>query len=95
MSLTQEQIKKLSQDLAKIKNSDVKLAQDVNNIIQYIELLEEVDTTGIEPTVSVIHQENILREDIETQKVTTPQELLTCSKQKVIAKQIAVTNIMK
>lgn len=95
MSLTQEQIKKLSEDLAKIKNNDPKLAEDVNNIIGYIDLLDEVDTTGIEATVSVVHQENILREDVETPKQTTPDELLACSKQKIIAKQIAVTNIMK
>jgi hypothetical protein len=33
MTLTQEQIKKLSQDLTKIKNNDPKLVEDVNNII--------------------------------------------------------------
>jgi hypothetical protein len=33
MTLTQEQIKKLSQELTKIKNDDPKLAEDVNNII--------------------------------------------------------------
>jgi aspartyl/glutamyl-tRNA(Asn/Gln) amidotransferase C subunit len=95
MSLTQEQIKKLSEELAKIRNNDPKLADDVNNIIGYIDLLDEVDTTWIEPTVSVVHQENILREDIETEKTTTPQDLLACSKQKIVARQIAVTNIMK
>jgi Asp-tRNA(Asn)/Glu-tRNA(Gln) amidotransferase C subunit len=45
MSLTQEQIKKLSEELAKIRNNDPKLADDVNNIIGYIDLLDEVDTT--------------------------------------------------
>lgn len=95
MSLTQEQIKKLSEELAKIKNNDPKLAEDVNNIIGYIDLLDEVDTTWVEATVSVVHQENILREDVETEKVTTHQDLLACSKQKIVARQIAVTNIMK
>jgi hypothetical protein len=33
MTLTQEQIKNLSQNLTKIKNDDPKLAADVNNII--------------------------------------------------------------
>jgi Asp-tRNA(Asn)/Glu-tRNA(Gln) amidotransferase C subunit len=54
-----------------------------------------VDTTWIEATVSVVHQENVLREDVETPKSTSPQDLLACSKQKIVARQIAVTNIMK
>lgn len=95
MSLTQEQIEKLSQNLTKIKNDDPKLVEDVNNIIGYIDLLNEVDTTGVEPTVSVVQQENTLRADVETQKETTTKELLACSPQKVVADQIAVSNIMK
>jgi aspartyl-tRNA(Asn)/glutamyl-tRNA(Gln) amidotransferase subunit C len=95
MTLTQEQIEKLSQNLTKIKNDDPKLVADVNNIIGYIDLLNEVDTDGVEPTVSVVNQENTLRADVETQKETTTKELLDCSAQKVVANQIAVPNIMK
>ncbi|MCP4523012.1 MAG: hypothetical protein GY828_02210, partial [Candidatus Gracilibacteria bacterium] len=94
-TLTQDQIKKLSESLTKIKNSDPKLAEDVSNIINYIDLLDSVDTQGVLPTVSVVEQKNTLRADIETEKETTPDELLACSKQKVVAKQIAVSNIMK
>ena len=95
MTLTQDQIKKLSQDLTKIKTSDPKLVEDVNNIIGYIDLLNEVNTDWVPATVSVVEQENTLRSDIETQKDTTTQELLNCSPQKVVAQQIAVSNIMK
>lgn len=95
MTLTQEQIKKLSQDLTKIKNDDPKLVEDVNNIIWYIDLLNEVDTDWIKPTISVVNQENTLRADVETTKETTTKDLLNCSSQKIIAQQIAVTNIMK
>lgn len=95
MTLTQDQIKNLSQNLTKIKNDDPKLAEDVNNIIWYIDLLNEVNTDGIEATVSVVQQENTLRSDLETTKDTTTQELLNCSPQKVVAGQIAVSNIMK
>ena len=95
MTLTQEQIKKLSQNLTKIKNDDPKLLEDVNNIIGYIDLLDEVDTQGVEPTVNVVKQENTLRADQETTKETTTKQLLDCSSQKVVANQIAVSNIMK
>lgn len=95
MTLTQEQIKNLSQNLTKIKNDDPKLAADVNNIIWYIDLLNEVNTDWVEPTVSVVKQENTLRADVETQKETSTKDLLACSPQKVVADQIAVSNIMK
>ncbi|MDD3145032.1 MAG: aspartyl/glutamyl-tRNA amidotransferase subunit C [Candidatus Gracilibacteria bacterium] len=94
MSLTQEQIEKLSKNLSKIKLDNEKLGQDINGILKYIDLLNEVDTTGVIPTISVIDSENILREDIEIRSID-PKDLLACSNQKVIANQIAVSNIMK
>jgi len=96
MSLTQEQIEKLSQKLTKLKTQDPKLAADVSSILDYIDLLNEVDTTGVHPTVSVVQQTSSLRKDeVEENKISSKKELLNCSKQKVIADQIAVQNIMK
>lgn len=95
MSLTQEQIEKLSKNLSKINVNSWKIANDINGILDYIDLLNEVDTTWVIPTVSVIETENILREDIEGSKNITRAELLACSNQKVIADQIAISNIMK
>jgi Asp-tRNA(Asn)/Glu-tRNA(Gln) amidotransferase C subunit len=45
MDLTQEQIKKLANNLSKLDLNDEKLGQDINGIIKYIDLLAEVDTT--------------------------------------------------
>ncbi|MFK7780422.1 MAG: Asp-tRNA(Asn)/Glu-tRNA(Gln) amidotransferase subunit GatC [Candidatus Gracilibacteria bacterium] len=95
MSVTQEQIEKLSKNLSKINVDSKKLTGDVNGILKYMELLNEVDTTGIKPTVSIIESENNLREDIEKPKAISREELLQCSNQKIIADQIALTNIMK
>jgi len=95
MSLTQEQIEKLSKNLSKIKLEDEKLANDINEILKYIDLLNEVDTSWVAPTVSVVEKENTLRDDIETEKETEVKDLLNCSKQKVVANQIAISNIMK
>lgn len=94
MSLTQEQIEKLSKNLSKIKIDNEKLGQDVNGILHYIDLLNEVDTTWVKPTTSVVESENLLREDIEKRDIE-PKELLSCSRQKIIANQIAISNIMK
>lgn len=94
MSLTQEQIEKLSKNLSKIRIDNEKLGQDVNWILKYIDLLNEVDTTWVKPTTTVVEVENNLREDTEIREIT-PKELLACSGQKVIANQIAISNIMK
>ena len=95
MSLTQEQIEKLSKNLSKIDLAEPKLVDDLNNILKYVDLLNEVDTTWVKATVSVVESENTLRDDFEAKKDVTPAELLACSNQKVVAKQIAVANIMK
>lgn len=95
MTLTQEQIKKLAWNLAKIQTNDTKLEWDINEILTYIDLLEEVDTTWVIPTVSVTKKENILREDAEIEKEISREDLLNCSNQKIISDQIAVASIMK
>jgi aspartyl/glutamyl-tRNA(Asn/Gln) amidotransferase C subunit len=81
--------------LSKINVDSKKIGSDINWILEYIDLLNEVDTTWVIPTVSVIESENILREDLSVDKTISRSELLACSKQKIIADQIAITNIMK
>ena len=95
MSITQEQIKKISKNLAKLypKNEE-RLATSMNSILSYIELLSEVDTTWVEPTISVVTKKTGLKKDNEKRNIE-PVSLLKCSPQKVIANQIAVSDIMK
>lgn len=95
MSITQEQIEKLSKNLSKISVNNEKIGNDVNWILKYIEMLNEVDSNWVVPTVSVIESENLLREDEIKVKTISRNDLLACSNQKVIAEQIAITNIMK
>ncbi len=96
MSLTQEQIEKLLGSLSKLwsQNSEA-LTSSVNSIIDYMEILNEVDTDNVAPTVSVVKKQNILRKDTQEEKNVAPADLLSCSDQKVIANQIAIPNIMK
>ena len=69
MSLTQEQIEKLSKNLSKIRIDNEKLGQDVNWILKYIDLLNEVDTTWVKPTTTVVEVENNLRDDLEIRNI--------------------------
>ena len=96
MSLTQEQIEKLWKNLSKLSaQNDEKLVSDINWIIWYIDILNEVDTTWVKPTVSVINGKNTLKKDVISKKKATPNDLLECSNQKVIWNQITLSNIMQ
>lgn len=91
MSITQEQIDNIIKNLSKLPNNGQQ--GNVEKIIEHMEILSEVDTTWVEPTVSVAQYEARLREDVET-RFTLPAEVLACSDQDVIANQIAIPNIM-
>ncbi len=95
MRLTQEQIKQISKNLSKIPFDNPKIEEDLNNILKYFDLLQEVNTDNIIPTYSVITKEQNLREDILEEKIISKKELLDCSKQQIIADQITINNIMK
>lgn len=45
------------------KEETERLAGDMNNILDYMETLEEIDTTGVEPLEHVIDLEYRFRED--------------------------------
>ena len=40
-----------------------KMMQDMNNIISFVEKLNEVNTDGVEPLTTMSHEINALRED--------------------------------
>lgn len=95
MSITQEQIINISKNLSKLNPKNIeKLYNDVNSILWYVDLLSEVDTTWVTPTVWVITKPKWLKEDIENREIQW-SDLLKCSNQKVIWNQIAVLDIMK
>ena len=91
MSITQEQINNIIQNLSKLPNNGQE--GDIKNILEHMKILEEVDTSWVEPTVSVATHTWVLREDIETRFVDA-SEVLKCSQQNIIANQITLPNIM-
>ena len=95
MTFSQDQIEKISKNLSKLGTKSG-IVWGIDKILKYMELLNEVDTTWVKQTISVVEWEkkNTLREDSEERKVE-PKKLLECSNQKVIWGQIALANIMK
>ena len=65
--------------LARLRFSDEELAgftEQFNQILAYVEKLNEVDTTGVEPMTSVLDVANVLRDD-EPGPMLSPAEALS------------------
>lgn len=93
MSITQDQLHNIA-NLSKLRlKNEEKVLGNLNNILDYVSELEKVDTDGVNPTVSVVHHNQPLREDNINNG--SGEELLKCSNQKVVASQIALSNIMR
>ena len=63
--LSTDQVKQVAR-LARLRLSDAeveRLAQQMGNVLGYVELLKEVDTTGVEPLAHAIDVQNVLRAD--------------------------------
>ena len=53
----------------------VKLAEELNEVLRYMEQLDRVDTTNVEPLAQVIEPGNVLREDRPVPGVTREEAL--------------------
>jgi len=77
MSLSIEEVEHIA-NLARLKLSDkeiTKYQQQLSSILDYITMLQELDTSSIPPTSSVLPTQCPLRED-EPGKSLSPSELL-------------------
>ena len=66
MQLTPADVRKVA-SLARLKVSDAEVASlttDLTAILGYVDVLNEVDTTGIEPMVPAGELSNVLRADV-------------------------------
>ena len=66
MSVTREEVAKIA-SLARIKMGDDELdtmVPELNNILDWVEQLGEVDTSGVEPMTAVIPNSLRLRDDV-------------------------------
>ena len=81
MKLDIAQVQKVAK-LANLKltpQEEEKFASQLSNILDYIEELNSVDTSSIEPTFNVTGKENVLREDIEKVGLSQEEALLNAS----------------
>ena len=65
--------------LAKLKFSEEEkkeLKTDLERMIEFVEKLKEVDTTGVEPLLHITNATNVLRDDKVKQTITKQEALL-------------------
>ena len=65
MKIDKESIKKIAH-LARLEfdeNSSAKLAQDMSQILDWVDQLNELDTSQIEPLTTMSSEVNVMRED--------------------------------
>lgn len=78
MRLTKEQVEHIA-NLARLKLTDeeiLRYQEQLSAILDYFIQLQEVDTTGITPTASVLPEQSGLRPD-ESRPGLSPEELLS------------------
>lgn len=77
MSLSKDDVRKIAY-LARIRVAEDRLeplAGELNNIVGWVEQLQEVDTTGVEPMTSVVDIETPMRDDVVTDGGVTEKVL--------------------
>ena len=66
MSLTTQDVRHVA-ELAKLKLTDAEVAQyaqQLSAILEYAELLQQVDTSHVPPTPYVLPLQNVMRDDV-------------------------------
>jgi len=77
--ITQEDVHSLSA-LSGLKLSDdeiTAMTDDIDNIVRYVEKLESLDTTQVEPTYQVTPIENAYRDDVAVESTISRESLLS------------------
>ncbi len=77
MKLDKETITKIAH-LARLEvseNEEKSLLLDMNNILSFMEKLNELDTKGVEPLIYLSDEVNVFREDIIKQEITPAEAL--------------------
>ncbi len=77
MSVTTQDVAYIA-ELAKLRFGDdemLTMTSELNNILHYIEQLNEIDTDGVLPLSSILDPVNVLREDVLLPALTSGEVL--------------------
>ncbi len=77
MSLSIEEVRKVAK-LARLEMTDTDLstmADQLNNILGYVDQLQEVNTDGVEPLAHPLPVQNVFRDDVPTPSLPVSEAL--------------------
>jgi aspartyl-tRNA(Asn)/glutamyl-tRNA(Gln) amidotransferase subunit C len=77
MTIDEQTVDKIAH-LARLKLADdekQEMIADMNKILGFMDKLNEVDTSGVEPLVYMTGETNVLREDVVKQEITHEEAL--------------------
>jgi aspartyl-tRNA(Asn)/glutamyl-tRNA(Gln) amidotransferase subunit C len=77
MKITQQEVEHVAR-LARLEMSEQEkelLTDQLSNILTYVEKLNELDTTGVEPTAHVLDIKNVMRDDIVVESLSRERAL--------------------
>lgn len=87
------------QNLAQLSNIQlsaeeaVALSADIENILTYVDMLGELDTSGVEPTYQVNDLKNVFRDDVVDQAGVTRADLLAIAPE-ALDNQVKVPKVL-
>lgn len=77
MSVTVDQVRYIA-SLARLRFTDEeekRLADEMNEILGYVEKLNELDTSGVPPMSHVLDLHNVVREDVAEPRISRDEAL--------------------
>lgn len=94
MSVSKDDVRHLA-TLSQIDVSDEQaeaLTTQLDNIVKYINMLDELDTDGVEPTFQVTGLQNVMRDDVIEERL--PRETLLALAPDQEAGQVKVPKVL-
>lgn len=91
MKLNNETIAKIAH-LARLEISEAEkelVLEDMNEILSFMEKLNELDTSDVEPLIYLTDEVNVLRDDEIKQEITTAEALKNAPEQDGVYFQVA------
>jgi aspartyl-tRNA(Asn)/glutamyl-tRNA(Gln) amidotransferase subunit C len=82
MNIDRDTVEKVAH-LARLELADHEkdtMISDMNKILGFMDKLNEVDTSGVEPLIYMTTEINVLREDVIKQEITHQEALLNAPK---------------
>ncbi len=82
MKLTKDQVKKVAKlaNLPLTFEEEEKYSEQISEILEYIEQLNQVDTSNVEPTFNVTGFDSVMREDESTPSLSQEEALFNAHK---------------